>query len=145
MQNVQSMYRPVQHEFELNFSIQPSSSSSSPSTTTLRIHTVSLADPLVAVPHSTYIQSHLPSQTRHNQQHKQQQTANTQKRLYKHACIRVAPLQPNEWPLSRHLLQSNSAAALLCSAHQRCSASSYYSHAPSAAAGLGSLPHKLVW
>ncbi|PTB53357.1 hypothetical protein M431DRAFT_483509 [Trichoderma harzianum CBS 226.95] len=89
-----------------------------------------------------YIQSHLPSQTRHNQQHKQPQTANTQKRLYKHACIRVAPLQPNEWPLSRHLLQSNSAAALLCSAHQRCFD---YSHAPLAAAGLGSLPHKLVW
>lgn len=72
-----------------------------------------------------------------------QQTTNTQKRLYKHACTRVAPLQPNEWPLSRHLLQSteyvlhsNGAAALLCSA-QRCSASqsSCYPHAPSAALG----------
>lgn len=145
MQNAQSMYRPVQHEFELNFSIQPSSSSSSPSTTTLRIHTVSLADPLVAVPHSTYIQSHLPSQTRHNQHHKQQQTANTQKRLYKHACIRVAPLQPNEWPLSRHLLQSNSAAALLCSAHQPLLCFLLLSARPLGRAGLGSLPHKLVW
>lgn len=139
MQNVQSMYRPVQW-------VRFRTSSFNRHHHHHHHHhlTHSYCIPCRSPRGSTaqYIQSHLPSQTRHNQQHKQPQTANTQKRLYKHACIRVAPLQPNESPLSRHLLQSNSAAALLCSAHQRCFD---YSHAPLAAAGLGSLPHKLVW
>lgn len=107
------MYRPVQHEFEL-----------SPFNRHHHHHhhhlTHSYCIPCRSprgstVPYSTRTYSCISLLKRGTISSNKQQTTNSQKRLYNHACIRVAPLQPNEWPLSRHLLQSNSAAALLCS------------------------------